>query len=214
RALLARSLAEQCGACKSKTRNIKKRTANRAQTQKQKGVLGQSISYARRQRRNHGKGKKERERERERKREDAVLQTYSTLWHEEEEEKKKKSEGFERARGKQTRQKKEEADEGRREKRRAKHAERIRQSTERKKRRNSTARCVGEGERGLVGRATARVTYEESATGVATSTRERERSSVLPRSSPPIFSPAHGFIRSIMHRGMGKRGSYGKTTIF
>lgn len=28
---------------------------------------------------------------------------------------------------------------------------------------------VGEGERGLVGRATARVTYEESATGVATS---------------------------------------------
>lgn len=36
---------------------------------------------------------------------------------------------------------------------------------------------VGEGERGLVGRATARVTYEESATGVATSTSARAKAS-------------------------------------
>lgn len=40
---------------------------------------------------------------------------------------------------------------------------------------------VGEGERGLVGRATARVTYEESATGVATSTSTRESEAPLSR---------------------------------
>lgn len=46
---------------------------------------------------------------------------------------------------------------------------------------------VGEGEGGLVGRATARVTYEESATGVATSTSTRGAKA----SSRDFFSPVN-----------------------
>lgn len=51
---------------------------------------------------------------------------------------------------------------------------------------------VGEGERGLVGRATARVTYEESATGVATSTSARAKASSRDFFAVPSVTCARG----------------------